>query len=34
MAIITVVDSGPGVTEEGLDKIFAPFYRLDSYKNE
>lgn len=28
-AIIRVVDSGPGVPEESLDKIFRPFYRID-----
>jgi len=24
-----VTDSGPGVPEEALDKIFQPFYRID-----
>ena len=28
-AIIRVADSGPGVPEESLDKIFRPFYRID-----
>ena len=28
-AVIQVVDSGPGVPEEGLDKMFRPFYRID-----
>jgi two-component system sensor histidine kinase CpxA len=27
--VITVADSGPGVPEDALDKIFTPFYRLD-----
>ncbi len=28
-AVIRVVDSGPGVPEESLDKLFRPFYRID-----
>jgi two-component system, OmpR family, sensor histidine kinase CpxA len=28
-AIIRVIDSGPGVPEESLGKIFRPFYRID-----
>ena len=28
-AIIRVADSGPGVPEESLGKIFRPFYRID-----
>ncbi len=28
-AYVTVSDSGPGVPEERLEEIFAPFYRLD-----
>jgi two-component system, OmpR family, sensor histidine kinase CpxA len=28
-AVIRVVDSGPGVPREALDKLFRPFYRLD-----
>jgi signal transduction histidine kinase len=29
LVIITISDSGAGVPEEALDKIFTPFYRLD-----
>jgi two-component system sensor histidine kinase CpxA len=28
-AVIRIVDSGPGVPEEELDKLFRPFYRID-----
>ena len=28
-ALIRVVDSGPGVPEDALDKLFRPFYRID-----
>jgi len=28
-AVIRVTDSGPGVPEDSLDKIFRPFYRVD-----
>jgi len=28
-AIVRVSDSGPGVPEEALDKLFRPFYRID-----
>jgi two-component system sensor histidine kinase CpxA len=28
-AVIEVLDSGPGVPEEALDKLFRPFYRID-----
>jgi signal transduction histidine kinase len=28
--VLTVADHGPGVPEEALEKIFAPFFRLDS----
>jgi len=28
-AIVRVTDSGPGVPEESLDKLFRPFYRID-----
>jgi len=28
-ALIRVIDEGPGVPEESLDKLFRPFYRLD-----
>jgi two-component system sensor histidine kinase CpxA len=31
--IIHVRDSGPGVPEEALQKIFEPFYRLDDARN-
>ena len=29
VAILQVADSGPGVPEEALDKLFEPFYRID-----
>jgi two-component system, OmpR family, sensor histidine kinase CpxA len=28
-ALVRVTDSGPGVPEESLDKLFRPFYRID-----
>jgi two-component system, OmpR family, sensor histidine kinase CpxA len=28
-AVIRVTDSGPGVPEEALEKLFRPFYRID-----
>jgi two-component system sensor histidine kinase CpxA len=28
-AVIQIADSGPGVPEEALDKVFRPFYRID-----
>jgi signal transduction histidine kinase len=31
--IVSVVDSGPGVPNEALQKIFEPFYRLDDARN-
>ncbi|MFZ0797840.1 MAG: ATP-binding protein [Terriglobales bacterium] len=31
--IVRVLDSGPGVPEEALQKIFQPFYRLDDARN-
>ena len=33
-AWITVSDSGPGVPEDSLEEIFAPFYRLDPARTE
>ena len=30
---ITIADSGPGVPEDELEKIFAPFYRLESSRS-
>ena len=32
-AVIRVLDSGPGVPDDALDKIFQPFYRLDDARN-
>lgn len=29
-AVIRIVDSGPGVPEDALDKLFRPFYRIDN----
>jgi len=29
-ALVRVTDSGPGVPEEALDKLFRPFYRIDN----
>jgi two-component system, OmpR family, sensor histidine kinase CpxA len=34
MIYITVADSGPGVPEQALEDIFAPFYRLDSSRSQ
>jgi two-component system sensor histidine kinase CpxA len=31
--IVRVLDSGPGVPDESLPKIFEPFYRLDDARN-
>jgi two-component system, OmpR family, sensor histidine kinase CpxA len=31
--VVRVLDSGPGVPEEALAKIFEPFYRLDDARN-
>ena len=31
--VIRVLDSGPGVPNEALQKIFQPFYRLDDARN-
>ena len=31
--VIRVLDSGPGVPDEALEKIFQPFYRLDDARN-
>jgi len=31
--VIRVLDSGPGVPNEALEKIFQPFYRLDDARN-
>jgi two-component system sensor histidine kinase CpxA len=31
--IVRVLDSGPGVPDEALSKIFEPFYRLDDARN-
>ena len=28
-AVVRVTDSGPGVPEDSLDKMFRPFYRID-----
>ena len=30
---MTVTDSGPGVPEESLEKIFDPFYRIESSRS-
>jgi two-component system sensor histidine kinase CpxA len=32
-AVIRVLDSGPGVPNDALEKIFQPFYRLDDARN-
>ena len=31
--VVRVIDSGPGVPQEALQKIFEPFYRLDDARN-
>ena len=31
--IVRVLDSGPGVAEEDLERIFQPFYRIDDARN-
>ena len=31
--VVRVLDSGPGVPDEALQKIFEPFYRLDDARN-
>ncbi len=33
MVSLVVADSGPGVPEESLEQIFAPFYRLDASRS-
>ena len=32
-AVLNVLDSGPGVPHDALDKLFRPFYRLDDTRN-
>src|SRR5271166_2827449 len=32
--VVRVLDSGPGVPDEALPKIFEPFYRLDDARNQ
>ncbi len=32
-AVITVRDAGPGVPDEAVDRLFEPFYRLDTARN-
>jgi signal transduction histidine kinase len=32
-AVVTVDDDGPGIPEEEREKVFAPFYRLESSRN-
>jgi len=31
--VITIQDSGPGIPEDQLESVFAPFYRLDASRN-
>jgi two-component system, OmpR family, sensor histidine kinase CpxA len=33
IAVLKVLDTGPGVPHEALDKLFRPFYRLDDARN-
>ncbi len=33
-AVVRVLDSGPGVPHDALEKIFQPFYRLDDARNQ
>ena len=32
-AVVTIDDDGPGIPEEEREKVFAPFYRLESSRN-
>ena len=32
-AVLSVLDSGPGVPQDALDKLFQPFYRIDDARN-
>jgi two-component system sensor histidine kinase CpxA len=31
--VVTISDSGPGVPQEEIDKVFAPFYRVEASRN-
>ncbi|HZL56851.1 MAG TPA: HAMP domain-containing sensor histidine kinase [Bryobacteraceae bacterium] len=31
--VVSVIDSGPGVPQEEIDKVFAPFYRVETSRN-
>ena len=31
--VINIRDSGPGIPEDQLEAVFAPFYRLDTSRN-
>jgi signal transduction histidine kinase len=31
--LITISDSGPGIPEEALDRIFTPFFRLEASRD-
>jgi protein-histidine pros-kinase len=31
--VIRIADSGPGIPEDQLEAVFAPFYRLDTSRN-
>ncbi len=31
--VIAIHDAGPGIPEDKLEAVFAPFYRLDSSRN-